>query len=135
MSRLRSLVITNLSLASAALIASASASPAQAQTGRIAGIVTDSTRAALAGTQVTVVGTRLSGVTDTGGRFSISGVPAGTYEVRVQRLGQRAQVVSGVVVNSSAARRRQLRKRALHGLQRFYIAAGVAWYSLLDKLG
>ncbi|MGC0046083.1 NAD(P)/FAD-dependent oxidoreductase, partial [Ralstonia pseudosolanacearum] len=23
----------------------------------------------------------------------------------------------------------------LHGLQRFYIAAGVAWYSLLDKLG
>ena len=23
----------------------------------------------------------------------------------------------------------------LHGLQRFYIAAGVAWYSLLDKFG
>lgn len=23
----------------------------------------------------------------------------------------------------------------LHGLQRFYIAAGVAWYSLLDRLG
>ena len=100
MSRFRSLVITALSLASAALLASASASPAQAQTGRIAGIVTDSTRAALAGTQVTVVGTRLSGVTDTGGRFSISGVPAGTYEVRVQRLGQRAQVVSGVVVTA-----------------------------------
>lgn len=23
----------------------------------------------------------------------------------------------------------------LHGLQRFYIAAGVAWYSLLDRVG
>jgi outer membrane receptor for ferrienterochelin and colicins len=98
MSRFRSLAFTLLSLASATLLAAATPSTAEAQTGRIAGTVTDSTRAALAGTQVTVVGTRYSGVTDPSGRFSISGVPAGTYEVRVQRLGQRAQVVSGVVV-------------------------------------
>ncbi|HEY0243453.1 MAG TPA: carboxypeptidase-like regulatory domain-containing protein, partial [Gemmatimonadaceae bacterium] len=100
MSRFRSLAITILSLASATLLASVTPASAQAQTGRIAGIVTDSARAALAGTQVTVVGTRFSGVTDPSGRFSISGIPAGTYEVRVQRLGQRAQVVSGVVVTA-----------------------------------
>ena len=98
MSRFRSLVITLMTLASATLLAAATPSSADAQTGRIAGIVTDSTRAALAGTQVTVVGTRYSAVTDPSGRFSITGIPAGTYEVRVQRLGQRAQVVSGVVV-------------------------------------
>ena len=100
MSRFRSLVITLMTLASATLLAAATPSSAEAQTGRIAGIVTDSTRAALAGTQVTVVGTRYSAVTDPSGRFSITGIPAGTYEVRVQRLGQRAQVVSGVVVTA-----------------------------------
>lgn len=100
MSRFRSLVITLFTLASALLLATATPSSAQAQTGRISGLVTDSTRAALAGTQVTVVGTRYSGVTDPSGRFSISGVPAGTYDVRVQRLGQRAQIVSGVVVTA-----------------------------------
>jgi len=40
----------------------------------------------------------MSAVTDPSGRFTISGVPAGTYDVRVQRLGQRAQVVNGVNV-------------------------------------
>jgi iron complex outermembrane receptor protein len=71
---------------------------ALAQAGRISGTVVDSTRAPLAGAQVGVVGTRLGTVTDQTGRYTISGVGAGTYEVRVQRIGERAESVTGVVV-------------------------------------
>jgi outer membrane receptor for ferrienterochelin and colicins len=100
MSRVKSFVTAALSLASVILLAAATPSAAAAQTGRVSGTVTDSARAALPGTQVTVVGTRYSGVTDPSGRFSISGIPAGTYDIRIQRLGQRAQVVNGVVVTA-----------------------------------
>jgi iron complex outermembrane receptor protein len=100
MSRVKSLFFSTLFLASMLAITAVLPASAQAQTGRISGTVTDSTRAALPGTQVTVVGTRFTGVTDTGGRFSISGIPAGTYDIRVQRLGQKAQVVNGIVVKS-----------------------------------
>jgi iron complex outermembrane receptor protein len=71
-----------------------------AQSGRISGTVTDSSKAPLVGAQVTVVGTRLRTVTDEGGHFAIGNVNAGTYEVRAQRIGQQAQSVSGVVVRS-----------------------------------
>ena len=71
---------------------------ALAQTGRIAGVVTDSSRAPLPGAQVTVVGTRLGAISDASGRFAVGGVDAGTYEVRVQRLGEQARSVPGVVV-------------------------------------
>ncbi|MDO8502533.1 MAG: TonB-dependent receptor [Gemmatimonadaceae bacterium] len=98
MSRSRSLFATIFTIASALLLAAAMPSSVAAQTGRIAGAVTDSARAVLPGTQVTVAGTRFNGVSDVSGRFSISGVPAGTYDLRVQRLGQRAQTVSGIVV-------------------------------------
>lgn len=101
MSRLRSLSVSTFFLASMLAIAAALPASAQAQTGRISGAVTDSTRAALPGTQVTVVGTRYTGVTDPSGRFSIAGIPAGTYDIRVQRLGQRAQIVNGVVVKAN----------------------------------
>jgi len=82
------------------LLVAAAPSRAAAQTGRISGTVTDSSHAALAGTQVSVVGTRLSSVSDGGGHYSIGGVPAGTYQVRVQRMGQRAQVIPSVVVKA-----------------------------------
>ena len=73
---------------------------ALAQAGRISGTVTDSAKAPLAGAQVGVVGTRLNAVTDAGGRFTINNVNAGTSEVRVQRIGERAQSVTGVVVRA-----------------------------------
>jgi len=98
MSRTRSRLTAFFSLASALLLAAAIPASASAQTGRISGTVTDSARVVLPGTQVTVVGTRYNGVTDPSGRYAISGIPAGTYDVRVQRLGQRAQVVTGVTV-------------------------------------
>ena len=73
---------------------------ALAQAGRISGTVTDSTKAPLAGAQVGVVGTRFGTVTDGSGRFTIGGVNAGTYEVRVQRIGERMESVTGVVVRA-----------------------------------
>jgi outer membrane receptor for ferrienterochelin and colicins len=73
---------------------------ALAQTGRISGTVTDSAKTPLVGAQVGVVGTRLGTMTDATGRFSIGGINAGTYEVRVQRIGERMQSVTGVVVRS-----------------------------------
>jgi len=71
---------------------------AAAQAGRITGTVTDSAKAPLIGAQVSVVGTRAGAMSDASGRYSISGVNAGTYEVRVQRLGERMESVTGVVV-------------------------------------
>ena len=65
---------------------------AAAQAGRISGTVMDSTKAPLVGAQIGVVGTRLSAVTDATGKFTITGLNAGTYEVRVQdgRIAVRA---------------------------------------------
>ena len=73
---------------------------ALAQAGRISGTVTDSSKAPLNGAQIVVVGTRHGSLTDAAGRFTITGVDAGTYELRVQRLGERAKSVTGVVVTS-----------------------------------
>ena len=70
------------------------------QLGRVAGMVTDAARLPLAGAQLTLVGTRLGAISDADGRFRITGVPAGTYAVRVQRLGQRTRLVSGVIVRA-----------------------------------
>ncbi|MEO7368235.1 MAG: TonB-dependent receptor, partial [Gemmatimonadaceae bacterium] len=100
MTRSRSLFPTLFCILSALLLVAAAPVNASAQTGRISGTVTDSTRAALAGTQVTVVGTRLNSVSDASGRYSIGGIPAGTYQVRVQRIGQRAQLIPSVVVKA-----------------------------------
>src|SRR5688572_22092325 len=73
---------------------------ALAQAGRITGVVSDSAKAPMAGAQISVVGTRHGALTDAGGRFTISGVDAGTYEVRAQRMGERMQSISGVVVRA-----------------------------------
>ncbi|MDP9179581.1 MAG: TonB-dependent receptor [Gemmatimonadota bacterium] len=71
---------------------------AAAQSGRIAGTVTDSARAPLSGAQVAIVGTGQRTVSDEGGRFTIANVAAGTYDLRAQRIGRQAQTVPGVVV-------------------------------------
>ncbi|HZK77420.1 MAG TPA: TonB-dependent receptor, partial [Gemmatimonadaceae bacterium] len=100
MTRSRSLFTTVFGMLSVLLLVAAAPSNASAQTGRISGTVTDSSHAALAGTQVTVVGTRMNAVSDGSGHYSISGVPAGTYDVRIQRIGQRARVIPSVVVKA-----------------------------------
>jgi len=56
--------------------------------GSIAGTARDAaTSAPLARATVTVVGTRLSAETDAEGRYALTGVPPGTYALRVRLLG------------------------------------------------
>jgi TonB-linked SusC/RagA family outer membrane protein len=58
------------------------------QTGIVRGVVTDSTtQAAIAGAQVTIVGTTRGTVTNDAGAYTLVGVPAGTTTLRVQRIG------------------------------------------------
>jgi len=77
---------------------------AQGQAGRIAGTVTDSAARALDNASVSVVGTRYGAITDANGRYAISGVAAGSYTVRVQRIGIRAVEVPNVVVVAGETR-------------------------------
>jgi iron complex outermembrane receptor protein len=74
---------------------------AQTGTGSIAGTVTDAAHTAVAGAQITVVGTRLGAVSGLDGRYRIVSVPAGTHELRVQRIGQQRQAVPSVTVRAS----------------------------------
>ena len=74
--------------------------PAHAEDkGSITGKVADKrTGHALPFANVAVVGAQKGGLTDSEGRFSIPGVPVGTYEVRVQFLGYKAESRPGVSV-------------------------------------
>ena len=67
-------------------------------TGSISGIITDQAKAAVGGAQVAVAGTNFVSLAELDGRYRIVGVPAGTYELRVKRIGQQPQTVSGIVV-------------------------------------
>ena len=70
-----------------ALLFPASATLAQG-TGRVVGVVRDADASVpLTNVSVTLVGTRFRGVTAADGRYSITGVPAGTYRARASRLG------------------------------------------------
>ena len=75
------------------------AAPALAQDrGGISGKVSDKkTGHALPFANVTVMGARVGGLTDSEGLYRIA-VPPGTYEVRVQFLGYRPESQTGVVV-------------------------------------
>src|SRR5438045_3298338 len=92
-----------LSLSSTVALLAIAAAPSlgSAQAGRITGTVTDSGAHPIAGAQITVVGTALRSNTDDAGRFTIGGVVAGTYDIRAQRLGQRAVLMGGIVVRAN----------------------------------
>lgn len=72
-------------------------------TGTITGRVVDQdTQAPVIGAQVVIVGTQRGALTDAEGRYSISGVPAGTHDVRARRVGY-AQGVQRVTVSEGAS--------------------------------
>ncbi|QJR34647.1 TonB-dependent receptor [Gemmatimonas groenlandica] len=71
---------------------------AAAQSGSISGLVSDSAKAPLPGAQVTVVGTRFSSTSGMDGRYRVVGVPAGTYSLRVQRIGALARTFDNITV-------------------------------------
>ncbi|MCU0649331.1 MAG: TonB-dependent receptor [Gemmatimonadaceae bacterium] len=75
---------------------------AQSGTGRIVGVITDASRQPLAGATVAVEGTRLGATSESDGRYVIRSVAAGTYTVRVTRLGAKPATVANVVVTAGA---------------------------------
>jgi TonB-dependent receptor len=90
-------VVVVCALTLGAFAFSARTAVAQSVTGSVSGKVTDaSTKAPLVGADVFLDGTPHMTATDRSGAFRLSGVPAGTYTLRVLYLGhaeQRAQVV------------------------------------------
>lgn len=69
----------------------------QQASGRLTGVVTDDQQAPVAGAQITLVGTALTTVSEFDGRYRLGNVPAGSYDMRVQRIGQQPKVVNIVV--------------------------------------
>jgi TonB-linked SusC/RagA family outer membrane protein len=82
----------------------ATAFTAQAQGGRVAIRVTDgATQQPVGQAQVQIIGTTLGGLTNSEGRFTIRGVPAGTHQVRVLRVGYGEQKKQAIVTADQEA--------------------------------
>lgn len=77
------------------------AAPAAQEAGRITGRVTSArTGEPVAGARVSVAGTQLSVQTAPDGRFTLPRVPAGSRDVRVERMGFAPKSVTGVAVQA-----------------------------------
>ena len=74
------------------------------QGGAITGTVRDrATQQPVASAQVTVVGTTRGALTNDQGSYRLTGVPAGSYQVRVLRIGYQASVLPVTVTNAETA--------------------------------
>jgi TonB-linked SusC/RagA family outer membrane protein len=77
---------------------------AQAQQGRVTVRITDAANQQPVGqAQVQIIGTTLGGLTGPEGRFTIRGVPEGTHQVRVLRVGYGEQKKTVTVTGSDEA--------------------------------
>src|SRR5438128_2794419 len=86
------------------LVTDRSVGRARQQSGSIAGTVRDSTTGApVVDAMVALVGTALTAKTDADGRFTITGVPAGSYRIRVRMLGYTAALVGVTVQDGEQA--------------------------------
>ncbi len=73
------------------------------QTGSITGVVTNvENRQPLAGAQVSVEGTTRRATTGEDGRYTISGIPSGTYRVRASLIGHATEMRENVQVSPGA---------------------------------
>jgi TonB-linked SusC/RagA family outer membrane protein len=87
--------------AMALLLLAVCAVGARAQRGRITGTISDSSAGYPVGSvRVVVVGTQLGAPSSDDGRYTILGVPAGTYSLETRRLGYAPVVRAGVVVTA-----------------------------------
>ncbi len=87
-----------LGAAGAGLVAALAAAPAVAQTGKIAGTVTDDTGFPLPGVNVVIEGTGTGAATDINGEYVIIGVRPDAYTVVFSFLGYQGQRVEDVRV-------------------------------------
>lgn len=83
----------------------ATVSPLSAQgTGRIVGRIIDAQSGqGMSNAQVQVDSSRIGGMSGVDGRFTITGVPAGTHVLRVRLIGFAPKTVTGVVVPSGGS--------------------------------
>ncbi len=98
-------LLGRLVAAAALLLLATTPLVAQSQSGRVAGLITDSASAQpLASVQVTLSSgtTRLLARTTAEGRYTIANVPAGTYGLEALRLGFRRVVRGNLVVTAGA---------------------------------
>lgn len=86
---------------------------ASAQSGRITGTVTGADNRPIADAQVVVVNTSFRAVTDANGAFTISGVPAGRYELRVNRIGETPRTILVDVAGGNATANVQMTRAAI----------------------
>lgn len=95
--------LLRLVLASVAIVLLPGGLYAQGGDGTITGVVIDqANQRPVQEAQVVVTGTQLGATTNQEGRFTIRGVPAGSYEVRVRRVGY-APIVQRVTVTAGQA--------------------------------
>lgn len=73
--------------------------PANAQSGKITGVVMDAEGVGMVGVNVVITGTTRGSSTDVDGRFFILNVEPGTYSLRASFIGFRAVTQSEVIVN------------------------------------
>lgn len=83
----------------AIVIVCAQTSPGQTPTGSIGGTVLDrSTEEPIVGANVSLLNTNLGASADLEGRFRISGIPVGTYQLRISAVGKEPVLIADVVV-------------------------------------
>jgi len=74
---------------------------AYSQTGKIAGVVTDSSDNPLPGVNVLIVGEETGVATGEEGRFNLLNVPVGVYTLRFSFVGYQTKRIQGVEVNNN----------------------------------
>lgn len=94
-------------IAAVALLAAAAAAPAQEAdraTGRIQGqVVNSEDGSSVSSATVQLQSTRIGTLTDLNGRYQLSQVPAGTYDLVVSSLGFSRKTVTGVTIEAGQA--------------------------------
>ncbi len=86
---------------------------AQAQTGKLTGVVTDAeTGKPVEGVSVVIQGTTLGSNTNASGRYFIIQVPPGSYSVQARRLGFQSVTATNVTLSIDATREQNFKLRA-----------------------
>ncbi len=96
----------------------------EAQTGSLTGIVTDKeTGQPIEGATVFIQGTQLGAITTANGRYTILGVPPGTYNVIARRIGYGTQEVQNLAIRIDVRRDQNFELSASAQLQAVVIQA------------